>query len=215
MLFGRRQAGSRREVDASGPRKRDSETPAPQASPTLTKVLDKVFRTERPEVLDLGPFSGDTVVRLAARGARVQVDPFEPPPPTPPKEPGKPREEPLVPVVIDQPDASYDLVLVWEQLDFVPPDRLPDFGAELSRVLRQGGLLLAFSMAKKTEGPSSPARYRMVGEDQVVREVPSSPVRRRWVHPNRDIERALKGLAIQGIHLQRNQMREFFAIRKD
>jgi hypothetical protein len=31
------------------------------------------------------------------------------------------------------------------------------------------------------------------------------------VHPNREIERAIAGLAVQNIHLQRNQMREILA----
>jgi hypothetical protein len=177
-------------------------------------VLQKTFRNDRPEILDLGPFCGDTVVQLAARGARVQVEPFVPPPPTPPKQPGKPREEPIAPLVIDQPDERFDLVLVWEQIDFVPPDRLAEFGSELSRVLRDGGLLLAFSLAKKAEGPPTPGRYRLGADGKVTREIPDRPRFRRYVHPNREIERSLKGMAMQGIHLQRSQMRELFAIRK-
>jgi len=213
LRFGRRQAGSRRSAGVPDPRS-SADGAEFLASPTLSKVLEKTFRIERPAILDLGPFCGETVVQLASRGARVQVEPFVPPPPTPPREPGKPREEPLVPLTIDQPDGKFDLVLVWEQIDFVPPDRLAEFGAELHRVLRDGGFLLAFSLAKKVEGRPMPARYRLAADGKVAREFPDRARRRRWVHPNREIERSLVGMSMQGIHLQRNQMREFFAVRK-
>jgi hypothetical protein len=55
------------------------------------------------------------------------------------------------------------------------------------------------------------AHFRLVGADQLVREVGEGPERKRWVHPTREIERALAPLSVEGIHLQRNQMREFLA----
>jgi hypothetical protein len=47
-----------------------------------------------------------------------------------------------------------------------------------------------------------------------VREEPNgAPALRRYVHPNREIERAIAGLSVQNIHLQRNQMREILALK--
>jgi len=38
-------------------------------------------------------------------------------------------------------------------------------------------------------------------------------LRRRYVHGNRDLERALAGLSVQSVQLQRNQMREIAAVK--
>ena len=173
-----------------------------------------MFREERPEILDLGPFCGETVVQLAARGARLQVDRFDPPEPTPAPEPGEAPPKP-VPIVIGQPADRFDLVLAWEQIDFVPPERLKDFGAELRRVTRVGGWILFLSSARTGSERDVRVRYRLLGDGSLVREPVEETPRSRWVHPNREIERAMKGLSLQGIHLQRNQMREFLWVRKE
>jgi hypothetical protein len=56
-------------------------------------------------------------------------------------------------------------------------------------------------------------RYRVLADDLIVREEPSGVPRRRYTHANRDLERALAGLAVQGIQLQRNQLREIVAAK--
>jgi hypothetical protein len=182
----------------------------------LKKILD--LEEKKARILDLGPLCGDTVVGLARHGAKVSVELFEPPAPTPRHEPSRPGEKPPPPppLKIEQPDGVFHLVLAWEHVDFVPPDRLSDFGAEINRVLASGGfvLLLARNVAADKDADRDwrrPAHFRLVGADQLVREVGAGPERQRWVHPTRAIERALAPLSIQGIHLQRNQMREFLA----
>jgi hypothetical protein len=163
---------------------------------------------------------GASVVYLASSGARVCVEEFEPPPPTPPPDPSQPSGEPppKAPLRIDQPDGRFQLVVAWEQADFVPPDRLADFGKELYRLLANGGYLLLFARSgsggeRKLEG--SPGRFRIIADDRLIQEDSGNELRERWVHPTREIERALAPLHIQGIHLQRNQMREFLAHKKN
>ena len=182
----------------------------------LGRALERVLKEERVRILDLGPLCGDSVVYLAGRGAKVSVEQFTAPDPAPPRDPTKPDEEqpPPPPLTIDQADALFDLVLAWEHADFVPPERLADFGAELRRVLAQGGYLLLFarnSPAEQDEAWRRPGRYRVIADDRLVRETGRGALRKRWVHPTREIERALAPLSIQGLHLQRNQVREFLA----
>jgi hypothetical protein len=98
-------------------------------------------------------------------------------------------------------------------LDFVPPDRLADVGAELNRVTRDGGLLFFLSQSKTNPDPEPLSRYRLLADDLIVREGCDTPPARRYNHPTRDIERALAGFAVQGIHLQRNQVREILALK--
>lgn len=188
-----------------------------QSCASLGRALERVLKGEQARILDLGPFCGESAVYLAGRGARVSVEQFEAPPPQPPRDPQEsPDEEPppLPPLRIDQEDGIFDLVLAWEHTDFVPPERLRDFGSELRRVLAEGGYALLFARNSPADDDSAwtrPGRYRVIADDRLVREEGTGPARARWVHPTREIERALAPLAIQGLHLQRNQVREFLA----
>lgn len=183
----------------------------------MARVLKRIFRNEKPEILDLGPLCGPTAVYLADRGARVNVEEFAPPPETPKPKPGqRAAEVPKTPVRIDQPTGKFNLVLVWEALDFTPPDRLADVAAEIERVLASGGWVFLFSLNDKAPPDRylRRGRYRLLGEDRIVRHAGGDgAVGRRWVHPTRDIERALSPLKVQGIHLQRDQMREMLALK--
>lgn len=184
--------------------------PAGQPCGALGRAIARAFRGGKPEILALGPLCGESVVYLAGRGARVHVDEIALPEPLPTRQPGEtPRE--VTPVSISLPEGQCDLVLAWEILDFVPPDRLVEFGAEIARVMRTGAQLLVFAHQKPPSEYSVVPRYRLLADDLIVREEPEGKPLRRYVHPNREIERALSGLSIQGIQLQRNQLREILA----
>lgn len=178
----------------------------------LGRAITQILKEPAPEILDLGPFCGETVVFLAQRGARVHVESFEPPPPIPPRKRGDPPPV-FPPLRLDQPDQKFNMILAWEQGDFVPPERLNEFGTEMERVLKEGGWLFLFSLMRPREKVEAPARYRLVADDGVVREATKERRRRRWDHSTRDIERALKGFSIQSVRLQRDQMREFVALK--
>jgi SAM-dependent methyltransferase len=173
----------------------------------MARVLERLLgREKQPEVLDLG--SGPAAVYLADRGARVSVEGFDPP-----DAPDPAREDPAKPILILQPDARFDLVVAWESGDFVHPDRLGEFAAELRRVLVPGGWLLYYAQDRAGERswPDRPGAFRLTADDRMVRIASAGPMRDRWNHPNRAIERALAPLAIQAIHLQRNRVREILA----
>ena len=182
-------------------------------SPNLVKAIECALKKDAPKILDLGPLCGETVVVLASRGARVTVDEFRMPAEPPPAAEGE-EPPPRPPIRIDQPDDTFDLVLVWEQIDFVAPDRLKEFAAEIRRVTAADGGLLIYSRSKKTGDQDRRGRYRLVTEDRVVREPAEEEPRPRWVHPTRMIEEAFASFSIQGIHLQRDQTREFLATVK-
>jgi hypothetical protein len=176
----------------------------------LGRALARLFRDGKPEILVLGPLCGESVTFLAGRGARVHVDTVDVPPPIPKRQPGEPPPD-VHPVRLDHPSGAYDLVLIWELLDFVPPDRLQEFGAELVRLLRVGGQLIVFAHLKPPSDRAVMPRYRLLADDLIVREEPHEASIPRFVHSNLMLERAIAGLAVQNIHLQRNQMREILA----
>lgn len=191
-----------------------------QTCPGMARALKRILsKKEQPEVLDLGQFSRSAAVYLAQRGARVYVEDFVPPPPSPKRRKpngGEGRPVAKKPLVIPQPDRKFDLVLAWEHGDFVPPDRLKDFAAELARVLVPGGWLLMYAQDNPgagSEHTDPPACYRLLADDRFMRSATAAPAQRRWTHPNRAIERALAPLSVQSIHLQRNRIREFL-VRK-
>jgi SAM-dependent methyltransferase len=158
----------------------------------------------------LGPVCGDSVVFLASQGVRVTVDAFEPPPLHDPD-----AQKAPAPIRIPFADDKFDLILAWEWVDFVPKERLPDLAAEIHRLLRPGGQLLIFSLNhSQGAGREAPPRYRVVDVDRVIRESSGGRARRRYVHPTRALEDSLAPLSIQGVQLQRNQMREILASRK-
>lgn len=178
----------------------------------LGRAVARAFREGRPEILVLGPLCGESIVFLAGRGARVHVDEVELPEPIPKRQPGDPAPA-LRPVKLDHPTGAFDLVLAWETLDFVPPDRLHEFGAEIVRLLRVGGQLVVFAHQKPPADHAVLPRYRVLADDMVVREEPATALLPRYTHPNREIERAIAGLSVQNIQLQRSQMREILALK--
>jgi len=197
-----------------------------QKCPGLGMILEKILREDKPEILDLGPFCGATAVYLADRGARVSVEELLIPAPLP-KPPSKPAPGKLVraaepaesppPIRLDQPDGKFHLVLLWEVGDFVPSDRLAEFGKEIDRVLIDGGWALLLSASEPPgEGHAArrPPRYRVIKDDLVARESNDGAAMHRYGHNPRQIERALAPLAVQGIHLQRNQLREFMLFKR-
>ena len=174
--------------------------------------MARAFREGKPEILVLGPLCGESVVFLAGRGARVHVDEVELPEPIPKRQPGDPLPS-VRPFSLDHPTAAFDLVLAWELFDFVPPDRLHEFGAEIVRLIRAGGQLILFAHQKPPSDRGILPRYRVLADDMIVREEPATPALPRYTHPNREIERAIAGLSVQNIQLQRNQMREILALK--
>lgn len=194
-----------------------------QKCPGMARALQRILsEREQPEVLDLGQFSRSAAVYLANRGARVSVEDFVPPAPTRKTRktlngdgdrsaPPKPQ-----PVVVPHEDGKFDLVLAWEHWDFVPPERLAEFAAEIGRVMAPGGWLVLY--AKDDPGAEAgreeqAGSYSLAADDRMVRLPAAGPARPRWTHPNRAIERALAPLAVQAIHLQPNRIREFL-VRK-
>jgi len=179
----------------------------------MTRVLERLFeRPGQPEVLDLT--SGSPAVCLADRGARVSVENFTPPSAAPVVARDE-EGEPLPPeMAIQQPDGKFDLVLAWEHGDFVPPERLKEFASELRRVLAPGGWVVLYAQDRLNGEDSRadrPARFQLTDNDRLVRTPSPGPAQPRWAYPVRAIEKALSPLAVQGIHLQPNRVREFIA----
>jgi cyclopropane fatty-acyl-phospholipid synthase-like methyltransferase len=191
------------------------EAASEQSSPGMARALERILqRRPSPEILDLGQACGATAVYLAGRGARVSVEEFVPPPPGPavvdPERDAQPQ-----PLVLEQPEGKFDLVLAWEHFDFVPPDRLDEFVSEIWRVMALDGWLLLFSLdgSPATQGQGRPSSYRVTADDRLMRESAQGPLLPRWSHHNRAMHQALAPLKVVSVTLRRNRVREFL-VRK-
>ena len=137
---------------------------------------------------------------------------------TPPVE-GSPDADPTdpeslpPPFALDYADEAFDLVLVWEHLDFVDKARLGEVGAELGRIVAPGGWLFVLAHMRPDSPDHGPARYRLDTDDGLILDGRSPAPATRQVHANRDLERALAGFSIDKLHLQRSQIREMVAHR--
>lgn len=148
---------------------------------------------------------------LAGRGARVTVGEIDPPLPQPiGRSATRGDAAPLLPPIrFEAPEARFNLVLLWEWIDFIPPDRLSEVGAEVARRLNPGGLVLLLSRSVRTTGADErPRRYRVLSDHELRPEPVAGAALTRYLHPTRDIERAFAPLSLSGIHLQRSQIRE-------
>jgi hypothetical protein len=186
------------------------ERPAEQPCPGLGRVVERLFAgPEQPEVLDLGQPGGAPGLYLADRGARVCIECFEAP------DPAAAEGEPSPRIAIEQPDAKFDLVLAWEHGDFVPPELFADFAAEVRRLTAPGGYVVWFAheIPHGAVREEQPARWRVSGDDRIVRLAGQGRPRPRWSYNTRTIERAVAPLEVQGVHLHRDRTREFLLRR--
>src|SRR5204862_485219 len=92
------------------------------------------------------------------------------------------------------PDASIDAVLGWDIFDYIDPLAASALAEELIRLVRPGGVLLAFFGTVASDHP----RYvKYFIEDAAHLRYRSSPApRRRWILHNRDIRLMFAGLEL-------------------
>src|SRR5262245_66506177 len=74
---------------------------------SLARVLARVFRESKPEILALGPLCGESVVYLAGRGARVHVEDLDLPEPAPERKPGDTAPPEVAPFQLEQPTGRF------------------------------------------------------------------------------------------------------------
>ena len=186
-------------------------TPTTEVCQMLGRALERALKAPRPEILDLGSRCGESLVYLAGRGARVTVGEIDPPRCQPiGRSTARGEAAPLLPPIrFEAPESRFNLVLLWEWIDFIPPDRLAEVGAAVACRLNKGGMVLLLSRAARTTGADErPRRYRVLSDCEVRPELVGGPALTRYIHPTREIERAFAPLSLLGIHLQRSQIRE-------
>jgi hypothetical protein len=106
--------------------------------------------------------------------------------------------------------ASFDAVLLWDLLDYLEPMLVKQMVANLTELLRPGGVILAMFHSKKPEGFQ---RYRVA--DSNTLQVISSPVicPSQKVYQNREIQDLFGRFRTMKSFVGRDQLRETLFIK--
>ena len=111
---------------------------------------------------------------------------------------------------LQYPNASFDAVLLWDVLDYLEPVVCKQMVANLTELLRPGGVVFAMFHSKKPEGFQ---RYRVV--DSTTLQVISSPVLcpAQRVYQNREIQDLFGRYRTMKSFVGRDQLRESLFIK--
>src|SRR5882724_8234130 len=106
------------------------------------------------------------------------------------------------------PDGSFDAAVAWDIFNYYDPESARQVAGETRRILKPGGLLLAYFHARRVETAESPGRYRILDDRRVACEPLSSRLLLRHVYQNRDIEKMFAGLRIIELYFLKTSTRE-------
>jgi hypothetical protein len=120
----------------------------------------------------------------------------------------------LLPTTFSYADETFDALVAWDIFNYYDPGRMTLLAAEARRVLKPGGLLLGYFQARRSEGPETPGRYRILDEGRVACDGQPGPHLRRHVYQNRDIEKMFLGLSIIELYFLKNATREILMEKK-
>ena len=181
---------------------------AVRESRVLAAFLSWLFAQPAPRVVDLGPIIGSNVTFLGERdGCKIHVEDLY-----------SDIDRHVMQDSVDElpqflsrrfpmPDDSIDAVLGWDILDYLAPEAASALARELVRMLRPGGMLLAFFGG---HGPDDPnyVKYFIVDEAHLrCRSYPSGGGQ-RWVLANRHINTMFAGLEVCDAVLLKSAARE-------
>ncbi len=107
---------------------------------------------------------------------------------------------------------DFDVILLWDTVDYLPPALVPALFDRLRTVTRPEGRLLGFFHGK-ADGPNTGyARYQVTDSDQ-LRLLGSDPLPIRQIIQNRQVERYLEGFTTIRFFQGVDNVREVIAVR--
>ena len=201
--------------------KRPSRTAArvPRHSSGWMKVLVKLKAEQGLRVLDIGPTSPNNINFLTSLGHSVYmadlVDEAVKPEWLLPSQAGEPPAydiEGFLARHMDFGERRFDVVLLWDALDYIPGPLADAIVRRLKIVLAQQGLALAFFHSRMTGPETVFCRYHVLDKDSVeTQEGPNHPVLRNY--QNRQIEGLFQELGSSRFLLAKDNTREVVVSR--
>jgi SAM-dependent methyltransferase len=113
---------------------------------------------------------------------------------------------------LDFSSRDFDVILLWDTANFLPPEMVPALFARLRKVLRPNGLLLAFFHGRLVGPETVFSRFQLSDSDDLaVFDSGNFPVRQ--VYQNRQVEKFLEGYSNLRFFLGKDNVREVIAVR--
>jgi len=107
---------------------------------------------------------------------------------------------------------DFDIILLWDTANYLPPQMVPALFARLREVLRPEGKLLAFFHGRK-EGPETIFGRYQFGDGDELQVLDSGNFPVRQVYQTRQVEKFLEGYSSIRFFLGKDNVREVIAVR--
>jgi SAM-dependent methyltransferase len=107
---------------------------------------------------------------------------------------------------------DFDVILLWDTANYLPPEMVPALFVRLRKVLRPDGMLLAFFHSRLTGPETTFSRFQLADADELlVLDSGSFPVRK--IYQTRQVEKFLEGFSSIRFFLGKDNVREVIAVR--
>ncbi len=107
---------------------------------------------------------------------------------------------------------DFDVILLWDTANYLPPEMVPALFARLRKVLRPSGMLLAFFHSRLAGPETAFARFQLSdADDLTVLDSGTFPVRK--IYQTRQVEKFLEGYSSTRFFLGKDNVREVIATR--
>jgi len=182
-----------------------------QATKALPKFLSGLSGKDQPELLDLGSVVGGNLNFFGEQlGCKITVEDLT-------KDIDRHVGNDTVGGLpeflahrFSQPDATFDGIICWDVFDYLEKPAVQALATQVARLLKPGGLVLAFFNHTETPKPGQPTYTRYVVVDPRTLEHRTYPAARgkQKPLPNRDLQRLFEPLAITDQFLLKTNLRE-------
>ena len=206
----------RRDDKAAHPKMVDQ---GPRTSSGWRDILAYLKETESLRVLDFGSTSSHNINYLTSMGhsvymANVVQDAARSEWRRPLQEGGPAQFDvaAFVEANLNFSGRDFDVVLVWDTADYLPPELVPALFEKLHQVLRPNGRLLAFFHGAAPSPQTPFTRYQLTETDQLLL-LASGTFPFQQNYQTRQIEKFLKGYASSRFFLGKDNIREVIAVR--
>jgi SAM-dependent methyltransferase len=107
---------------------------------------------------------------------------------------------------------DFDVILLWDTANYLPPEMVPALFARFRDVLRPNGKLLAFFHGRTTGPETAYSRFQLGDGDELkAMDAGNFPVRQ--VYQTRQVEKFLDGFGSVRFFLGKDNVREVIAVR--
>jgi SAM-dependent methyltransferase len=195
----------------------------PRHSRGWIEVRNYLEKTPSLRVLDFGITSPANINYLTSRGhsvymANIVQDASRPEWLKPPQLFDPANTEPefdidgFIAANLDFSGRDFDVILLWDTANYLPPEMVPALFARLRKVLRPDGMLLAFFHGRLTGPETAFARFQLGdADDLVAHDSGTFPVRK--IYQTRQVEKFLEGYSSTRFFLGKDNVREVIAVR--